>query len=174
MLIWFPTCSELGITKVTMFSLTGIFNDINFGFFIFYWGLSSRGSRNRMQGGSTKGKFVHRTVCIIRDWCSRVRPTPEFSIYSSSRGSRNRMQGAPPRVNLYTGQFASSETDVAGFAQLKKEASISEITFYCQLVSTQSRVMITANASQWEWLKHWNKTHIRVLERNNNMFIWSQ
>ena len=57
-------------------------------------------------------------------------------------------KGAPPRVNLYTGQYASSETDVAGFAQLKKEASISEITFYCQLVSTQSRVMITANASQ--------------------------
>ena len=27
--------------------------------------------------------------------------------------------------------FASSETDVAGLAQLKKEASISEITFIC-------------------------------------------
>ena len=32
--------------------------------------------------------------------------------------------------NLYvTRLYASSETDVAGFAQLKKEASISEITF---------------------------------------------
>ena len=34
--------------------------------------------------------------------------------------------------------------------------------------------MITANVSQWEWLNLWNKTHIRVLERNNNMFIWSK
>ena len=33
-------------------------------------------------------------------------------------------KGAPPRVNLYTGQFASSETDVAGFAQLQSFQSI--------------------------------------------------
>ena len=34
--------------------------------------------------------------------------------------------------------------------------------------------MITANASQRECQKHWNKLHFRVLERNNNKFIWSK
>ena len=34
--------------------------------------------------------------------------------------------------------------------------------------------MITANVSQREWLKQWNKLQFGVLERNNNMFIWSK
>ena len=58
-------------------------------------------------------------------------------------------------------------------ATLQKKASTVEITFISWLVSTQPRVMFTANASQWEWLKHWNKLQFRVLERNNNMFNWT-
>ena len=27
---------------------------------------------------------------------------------------------------------------------------------------------------KWEWQKHWNKLHSRILKRNNNLFIWSK
>ena len=91
-LTWIPTCSELFITFVTVFSLNSIFNDINFEFFIFNEVSPPEDPRMGCKGAPPRVN-LSKDCCIIRDWCSRVRPTPEFSIYSSSRGFPNGMQG---------------------------------------------------------------------------------
>ena len=77
-LTWIPTCSELFITFVTVFSLNSIFNDINFEFFIFNEVSPPEDPRMGCKGAPPRVN-LSKDCCIIRDWCSRVRPTQERS-----------------------------------------------------------------------------------------------